>query len=56
LEKQNQLATCLATGAAFEAGGKQIFVTGFKSFPNERILYDCVAVTVTPVAIPAVAG
>jgi len=56
LEKQNLLATCLASGTAFEAGGKQIFVTGFKAFPNERILYDCVAVTVTPAAAPAVAG
>jgi mannitol/fructose-specific phosphotransferase system IIA component (Ntr-type) len=50
LEQQNHLASSLANGASFEAGGKQIFVTAVKSYPNGRTLFDCVAVPLPPVA------
>ena len=56
LEKQNQLAPCLASGASFEAGGKQIFVTGVKHYPNGRSLYDCIAVTLAHAGSPAAAS
>ncbi len=56
LEKQNQLASCLASGGSFEAGGKQVFVTGVKQYPNGRSLYDCIAVTLAPAGSPAAAG
>ena len=49
LEKQSQLAASLSCGLSFEAGGKQIVVTGVKSYPNGRVLYDCIAVATMPV-------
>jgi mannitol/fructose-specific phosphotransferase system IIA component (Ntr-type) len=50
LEKQSQLAAGLASGVSFEVGGKQIVVTGVKPYPNGRVLYDCIAVTLVPTA------
>lgn len=56
LEKNSQLPVALAAGNVFEAGGKQILVTGVKSFAQGRLLYDCVALHTVPAANPPVAG
>ena len=56
LERNNQLPAALAAGNAFEAGGKQVLVTGVKSFAQGRLLYDCVALQTAPAANPPVAG
>jgi hypothetical protein len=50
LEKQGNLAAGLAAGGSFEVGGKQVVVTGVKSYPNGRALYDCIAVALVPPA------
>ena len=44
LEKESQLAHWLATGPAFSAAGRQVFVLGSRAFAGGRVLYDCVAV------------
>lgn len=44
LEKEGGLATRLASGAPFSAGGKQIFVTDSCAYPGGRVLYQCVAI------------
>jgi mannitol/fructose-specific phosphotransferase system IIA component (Ntr-type) len=50
LEKQGNLAAGLAAGGSFEAGGKQVVVTAVKPYSNGRVLYDCIAVDVVPLA------
>jgi mannitol/fructose-specific phosphotransferase system IIA component (Ntr-type) len=50
LEKNNHLSLSLAAGGAFEAGGREVFVTGVKPFAQGRVLYDCIAITLQPVA------
>ncbi len=55
LEKENHLGPHLANGGNFEAGGKQVYVTAVKQYPNGRALYDCIAVTLTQAGPPAAA-
>jgi PTS system nitrogen regulatory IIA component len=43
VEKENDLGSRLAGGAPFLAGGRQLFVTGSTSYPNGRVLYQCVS-------------
>ena len=50
LEKQGNLAAGLASGGSFEAGGRQVVVTAVKQYPQGRVLYDCIVVTMMPAA------
>ncbi len=45
IEKQANLVPALAQGGPFDAGGRQVFVVSAKTYPNNRLLYECVAIS-----------
>lgn len=48
IEKEDGLAQRLASGLPFAAAGRQLFVTGSTSYPNGRVLYQCVSLVPAP--------